>query len=127
VSADTTPTPDGWEWREPCFIRGHEGRLAVLERGAPEDSLWWVRIYLQGQSPINSGWMPLSDAVAWANDQLGVPKPVVVHEREFEDGWLLWCDQTGRSFRVSKNIQCRDYVDVATALDKGREYVRGVQ
>jgi hypothetical protein len=69
---DDIATPDGWTPQGPCFTRLHDGVFAVLERGSPEDSLWWVTIHRDRQSPINIGWQPLAEVVAWANERLGV-------------------------------------------------------
>lgn len=119
--------PEGWERKGPCFIREHGGKLAVIDKHPHEDS-WWASVFISGvgEKYINN-FAPLPDAVAWANNQLGVPKPVEVVEVEHSDAWMLWSEQTGKSFRVSKSIMCRDYVDEDVAMSKAREYVRGAQ
>jgi hypothetical protein len=137
MSADTTPTPEGWERRGPCFIREHGGKLAVIDPHPTQDS-WWCVLHERGESDRDTGiYLPLSDAINWANDQLGVPKPVVVHEREFGDGSVLvWREDGKASARVSQyqgsSLWYIDGLDEdrgarESAVSAAREYVRGVQ
>ncbi len=116
-------TPEGWERSGPCFIREHGGRLAVMSIGL--NGKGFAEFYEPGPNSERSGWLPLPEAVAWANDQLGVPKPVEVVRVEYKDAWILPCEQTGRSWRVSKNVHCRDYADIERAISEGDAYVRG--
>jgi hypothetical protein len=84
-----------------------------------------------------NGFLPLADAVAWANEQLGVTKPVVVHERGFDDGSVLvWREDGKASARVSHDQgSLLWYIDGLdedrgareSALTAAHDYVRGGQ
>jgi len=121
--SENIETPEGWERSGPCFTRVYDGKLAVMSIGL--NGKGFAEFYEPGPNSERSGWLPLPDAVAWANEQLGVPKPVEVVRTEYKDAWILTCEQTGRSWRVSKDVQCRDYVDVQAAIEMGEKYVRG--
>ena len=133
MSADTTPTPEGWHEFWPCFIRKHGDKTAVLDHSSV--SGWWCRIHRHENLEEENGFLPLAGAVAWANEQLGVTKPVVVHEREFDDGSVLvWREDGKASARVSQYGEGNwsvDHLDVDNfrtkeqALSAAREYVRG--
>lgn len=115
-------TPDGWERRGKFLFRQYGESFATI-RSDP-DGDWMVNVSHEQDTEQN--WERAFDqAVAWANEQLGVPKPVEVVRTEYRDAWILTCEQTGRSWRVSKDVRCRDYVDVQAAIEMGEKYVRG--
>ncbi len=121
MSADTTPTPEGWENRGEFLFRQYGGRFATL--WIDEDRDWQSSVATLGESATEDTCeTALADAVAWANDQLGVPKPVVVVEIECEDGVLLYSEDRKR-WAVADTRQTHWFLDV----DAAREYVRGVQ
>ena len=129
-------TPEGWERRGPCLIREHGGKLAVINPH-PSSDIWWSRVHVSGQSEGNGEYyMPLTNAVAWANAQLGVPKPVEVLEEKFADGSHVFKDSEGKRVAFVRCIGIglwRIYFDKWTterasdvlACDAAREYVRG--
>lgn len=118
--------PEGWERRGEFLFRQHDGSFATIWQDGDGD--WAATVATLGDSAASESWeATLPATVAWANSQLGVPKPVEVVEVEHSDAWMLWSEQTGKSFRVSKSIMCRDYVDEDVAMSKAREYVRGAQ
>lgn len=133
--SDDIETPGGWEQRGPCFVREYGGKLAVLSIGL--NGKGFAEFYEPGPNSERSGWLTLADAVNWANEQLGVPKPVVVVERAFADGSVLvWREDGKASARVSPfcgkqwfvDHADRDYLETKEqALTAAYEYVRGVQ
>jgi hypothetical protein len=134
MNPDTTPTPEGWQPAGPCFVREYGGKLAVIDYGRLSE-MWRPTVHNKGGGFDSLGFVPLADAVAWANEQLGVTKPVVVHEREFDDGSVLvWREDGKASARVSQYGEGNwsvDHLDVDNfrtkeqALSAAREYVRG--
>jgi hypothetical protein len=135
MNPDTTPTPEGWHEFWPCFIRKHGDKTAVLDHSSV--SGWWCRIHRHENLEEENGFLPLAGAVAWANEQLGVPKPVVVHERGFDDGSVLvWREDGKASARVSHDQgSLLWYIDGLdedrgareSALTAAHDYVRGGQ
>lgn len=117
---DDIETPNGWERQGSVFTRLHDGKFAVLERGTPEDALWWARIYQGRMSPINIGWKPLAEAVACAEKQLGVPKPVEVVRIVCEDAILEYSSDLKRSARYEPLG-----IGSADVAKRERRYVRG--
>lgn len=123
-------TTEGWERRGPFLFRQYGESFATIRSDGDGD---WVA-NVSHEQDTEQGWeRECADAVAWANEQLGVPKPVEVVEREFADGWLLWSDETKRCARVSPvsddwSVDIDGgYVHTALdkALNKARAYVRG--
>jgi hypothetical protein len=134
MNPDTTPTPEGWHEFWPCFIRKHGDKTAVLDHSSVRG--WWCRIHRHENLEEENGFLPLADAVAWANEQLGVTKPVVVHERGFDDGSVLvWREDGKASARVSEykerwSVDHLEYANFDTkeqALTAAHDYVRGGQ
>jgi hypothetical protein len=133
MSADTTPTPEGWERRETWLHRQHKGRFAAIT--CDEDGDWGGAVLNDDGNTINDWYPTLEQAINWANDQLGVPKPVEIHEREFADGSVLvWREDGNASARVSLSPYNQkwfvdgvdeDYPTKEQALSAAREYVRG--
>lgn len=116
-------TPEGWERRGPFLFRQCGEVFATITRDHDRNHAVNVSY---GNGDTDQGWYRAFDqAVAWANERIGVPKPVEVVRTEYSDAWILTCEQTGRSWRVSKDVQCRDYVDVQAAIEIGEKYVRG--
>lgn len=122
--SENIETPNGWERMGHRFVRAYGHRLAVMAND-PSDGTWLPWIHESVNSVHQGRWKPLPEAVAWANEQLGVPKPVEVVRTEYKDAWILTCEQTGRSDRVSKDAKCRDYADIYVALRESEKYVRG--
>lgn len=127
-------TPDGWERSGPCFTRVYGGKLAVLQLHPHRD--WFrARVYEAGAYEVSTERaLLLPEAVAWANEQLGVPKPVEVVEIECEDGVLLYADDKSKSSKVHCRNgrwwyvmkKCSDWKPTqAEAIEAARAYVRG--
>lgn len=126
-------TPEGWTPSGPCFTRVYGGKLAVLHPH-PHRDRFRARVYEAGEYEVSTeSALPLADAAAWANDQLGVPKPVEVHQRKFSDGWLLWSDETNRCGHVLRSSigwftspqVGPEWPTEEAALESVRTYVRG--
>jgi hypothetical protein len=108
--------------------------FSVLWQSATHPDVWFGRVFYAG-GVAEKNYITLPDAIAWANEQLGVPKPVVVHEREFGDGSVLvWREDGKASARVSPNLHHwfvdgvdEDYPTKEQALTAARDYVRGGQ
>jgi hypothetical protein len=109
--------------------------FSVLWQSATRPDVWFGRVFFAG-GVTEKNYITLPDAVAWANDQLGVPKPVVVHEMSFDDGSIVvWREDGKASARVSPYLREKWIVDgleghyyaKEQALTAAREYVRGVQ
>lgn len=133
---ETIETPEGWVRQGPCFTRVYGGKFAVIdpETAVADSCRWWVRIYEIGKADAEDGYFTLPEAVAWANDELGVPQPVEVVEIECGDGWLLYTADKNRSARVAPigggwGVDADDFNDEHTnlpsALAHARRYVRG--
>ncbi len=128
-------TREGWQPSGPCFTRVYDGKFAVIDPH-PSSNLWWCRIHASGQSEVNGEYyMPLPEAVAWANDVLGVPKPVEVVEEKFADGSYVFSDKENTRWATVSKALGRWYLSTsdggrafgteAEACEASREYVRG--
>lgn len=127
-------TPEGWEPVGHRFVRAYGHKLAVMAYD-PSDGTWLPWIHESVNSVYQGRWKPLPEAVAWANAQLGVPKPVEVVEIECEDGALFHSSDRKRFALMHGSPNGRWYVsgvgiaagfcDHDEALIAARAYVRG--
>lgn len=127
-------TPDGWERMGHRFVRAYGHKLAVMAND-PSDGTWLPWIHESVNSVHQGRWKPLPDALAWANEQLGIPKPVEVVEEKFADGSRVFKDSENKRWAtvrcwagrwyVGTNSEQGNYDNEADALEAARAYVRG--
>lgn len=133
--SENIETPEGWERRGPCFTRVHDGKFAVLQPH-PHRDRFRARVYEAGAYEVSTeSALPLPEAVAWANEQIGVPKPVEVVEEKFADGSYVFSDKENTRWATVSKALGRWYLSTshggrafgteAEACEASREYVRG--
>ena len=127
-----TLTPEGWERREKFLFRQYGEGFATIVQDDQED--WAVNVSLPDGGSIQDWYGSLDKAIAEANEQLGIPKPVEVVEQWFADGSVLIRDSENKrsafvwsiggfwwsSTRKNASFSTRD-----DALEAPRAYVRG--
>ncbi len=132
--SENIETPEGWEPMGNRFVRAYGHKLAVMASD-PSDGTWLPWIHESVNSVVQGRWKPLPEAVAWANAELGVPKPVEVLEQKFPDGsyvlkdtentrWATVC-KFGVGWYVGTIVDAKGYAEEHEALETARAYVRG--